>query len=66
MRPSEIDIIADFDHTLTQHRYGQLKCDSLFGMFVRNNNLKHDFKKELLDNYQKYGPYETDASLSYQ
>lgn len=60
---TDIDLIADFDHTLTQHRLGEQKCDSLFGMWVTNKNMTPDFRKALSENYQKYGPYETDPTL---
>jgi hypothetical protein len=53
----EIDIIADFDHTLTQHRLNKEKCDSLFGMFVKHDILPQNFRSELLENYIKYGAF---------
>lgn len=61
----EIDIIADFDHTLTQHRLNKEKCDSLFGMFVKHDNLPQNFRSELFDNYIKYGAFETDSTISF-
>ena len=63
--PDEIDIVADFDHTLTQHRIDDEKCDSLFGMWVTNPSLNKEFKHDLIQNYKKYGPYETDSTLSF-
>ena len=60
-----LDLIADFDHTLTQHRLGEQKCDSLFGMWVTNPDISHDFRKELQQNYREYGPYETDPTLEF-
>jgi hypothetical protein len=48
----KLDLIADFDHTLTQHRLGDQKCDSLFGMWVTNPNTTADFRRELILNYR--------------
>lgn len=61
----QLDLIADFDHTLTQHRLGDQKCDSLFGMWVTNPNISADFRRELMENYRQYGPYETDPTLEF-
>jgi hypothetical protein len=60
-----VDVVADFDHTLTQHRLGSQKCDSLFGMWVNHPSLSPAFRRELLENYLQYGPYETDPTLEF-
>ena len=59
----QLDLVADFDHTLTQHRLGDQKCDSLFGMWVGNKSIDGAFRQELMDTYRQYGPYETDPTL---
>ncbi len=41
----QIDLIADFDHTLTQHRLGDRKCDSLFGMWVTSQSIASHFRQ---------------------
>jgi hypothetical protein len=41
---NNIECITDYDHTLTKFKYQGKRCDSLFGMWVANQNLPPKFR----------------------
>lgn len=69
---NQLDVVTDYDFTLTKHKYEGRHCQSLFGIWGAATDLPEDFRTNFVSTYQKYvslyrryGPYETDPTISF-
>lgn len=51
--PTEIEVVSDFDYTLTKYRHNNKQCDSLFGMWTKSDAIPDSFKSDLISSYQE-------------
>jgi len=64
--PQELDIITDFDFTLSRKAKEMKGADSTFGIIAKSPFTSKSFSDEYKALYLKYSPIERDQSISFQ
>ncbi|XP_043266841.1 7-methylguanosine phosphate-specific 5'-nucleotidase isoform X1 [Venturia canescens] len=61
---SKLQVVTDFDLTLTKQHVDGKHCLSSFGMFTKSKQLPQNYKEASVRLYKKYRPIEIDPNLS--
>jgi 5'-nucleotidase len=63
---SELQIVSDFDMTISPVHIGDLKCSSTFGIFRATEYTSSTYKDKTTAEFTKYHPIETDPSIPHE
>ncbi|GAB1602733.1 cytosolic 5'-nucleotidase 3-like isoform X4 [Argonauta hians] len=61
--PDKLQIVTDFDQTLTMHTYQGKRCDSCHGVLDNSSFLPDDFRKKAAKLRETYAPIEFDPKI---
>lgn len=61
--PSKLQVISDFDHTLSSHTYNNISCPSCYSILDNSLLLPEDFRSRAAELRNIYYPIEIDPNL---
>ncbi|KAG8175881.1 hypothetical protein JTE90_025949 [Oedothorax gibbosus] len=61
---TKLQVIADFDHTLSRVHKNGTRCDSTYGIIDNSPLVSEEYKNKALVYFQKYHPIEVDPHLT--
>ncbi|VVC26122.1 Hypothetical protein CINCED_3A017819 [Cinara cedri] len=62
--PDKLQVISDFDRTISRSEYNNQPVLSSFGVFEMSDSLSNDYKKKALELLHKYRPIEDDTQMT--
>jgi len=62
--PQGLQVITDFDATLSRYHLNGKKCESSYGVIAHSPLVDKKLKEDAIELFEKYYPIETNVSMS--